>query len=67
MKKTFLWHVWHVLLGAAIVAGFSAVMMLLWNALIPAIFGLVCINFWQALGLLVLGRMLFGGFRGKHC
>ncbi|MDR2868492.1 MAG: hypothetical protein LBV46_03010, partial [Bacteroidales bacterium] len=39
----------------------------LWNALIPAIFGLVCINFWQALGLLVLGRMLFGGFRGKHC
>ena len=46
------------------VAGFSAITMLLWNALLPNIFGIACINFWQALGLLVLGRILFSGIGG---
>jgi len=35
---------------------------LLWNWLMPAIFGLPPIRFWQALGLLALSRILFGGF-----
>jgi len=48
----------------AIVAGFSAIVMLLWNWLMPAIFGLVSISFWQALGLLILSRILFGSFGG---
>lgn len=43
-------------------AAFSAIVMLLWNWLMPAIFGLISINFWQALGLLVLARILFGRF-----
>ncbi len=34
----------------------------LWNALIPSIFGWHTITFWQAVGLLVLCKMLFGGF-----
>ena len=50
----------------AIVAGFSAVVMLLWNCLMPEIFGLVSISFLQALGLLVLGRILFGRFGSGH-
>lgn len=50
----------------AIVAGFSAVVMLLWNWLMPLLFGLVVISFWQALGLLVLCRILFGSFGGGH-
>lgn len=40
------------------------VVMNLWNWLIPAIFGLKVISFTQALGLLVLSKILFGGFRG---
>ncbi len=40
------------------------VVMNLWNWLIPAIFGLKVISFSQALGLLVLSKILFGGFRG---
>ena len=48
----------------AAAAGFSAITMLLWNALLPSIFGIACINFWQALGLLVLGRILFSGIGG---
>jgi len=43
------------------IAGFGTITMLLWNALLPSIFGLACINFWQALGLLVLARILLGG------
>ncbi|MEA5128732.1 MAG: hypothetical protein VB074_11140 [Proteiniphilum sp.] len=46
----------------AMAAVFSVAVMLLWNALIPTIFGLAVINFWQALGLFVLARILFGGF-----
>lgn len=34
----------------------------LWNALVPSIFGLHPITFWQALGLAVLSKILFGGF-----
>lgn len=36
--------------------------MRLWNWLMPTIFGWRAITFWQALGLLLLSRILFGGF-----
>lgn len=49
-----------------IVAVVSFVVMRLWNALMPNIFGLHAISFWQALGLLVLSKLLFGGFRPSH-
>jgi hypothetical protein len=48
---------------AAAVLGFAV--MSLWNWLAPAVFGWRTISFWQALGLLVLARILFGGFRGR--
>lgn len=48
--------------GIVVVSAFSVAVMLLWNWLIPVIFGLAVINFWQALGLLLLARILFGGF-----
>jgi hypothetical protein len=34
----------------------------LWNTLLPPLFGLPTVTFWQALGLLALCRILFGGF-----
>lgn len=49
------------------VALFSYIVMLLWNALIPNIFHLGVITFWQAAGLLILSKLLFGfgpGARG---
>jgi hypothetical protein len=54
-----------ILLGIAV---FSYVTMLLWNALLPELLHLPMINFWQALGLLILSRLLFGGFghHGRH-
>jgi hypothetical protein len=44
---------------------FGEVAMHLWNWLAPTLFGWKQIDFWQALGLLFLCRMLFGGF-GSH-
>jgi len=41
------------------------VVMHLWNWLLPTLFGWRHITFWQALGLLALCRILFGGF-GVH-
>jgi hypothetical protein len=37
----------------------------LWNWLLPALFGWPRIDFWQAVGLLALCRILFGG-SGRH-
>jgi hypothetical protein len=43
---------------------FGEIVMHLWNWLMPALFGLKLITFWQALGLLVLSRILVGGLGG---
>jgi hypothetical protein len=40
------------------------VVMHLWNWLLPPLFGWRALTFWQALGLLVLCRVLFGGLGG---
>ena len=48
--------------GTALLALGVAVTMWLWNALIPEIVGWTSINYWQALGLLLLIRLLFGHF-----
>jgi len=49
---------------------FGFVIMHLWNWLMPTIFGLRTITFTQSLGLLVLSKILLGGFHrhsgGKH-
>ncbi|MCU0340925.1 MAG: hypothetical protein MUE30_13655 [Spirosomaceae bacterium] len=45
---------------AALVMG--AIVMFLWNATLPALVGVTTISFWQAVGLLLLCRILFGNF-----
>ena len=50
--------------GIAFAAIFTYVVMRLWNWLTPPLFGWHMISFWQALGLLFLCKILFGGFRG---
>ena len=40
----------------------SAIVMLLWNHVVPLIFPLPFITYWQAMGLLLLSRILFGGW-----
>jgi hypothetical protein len=55
-----------VMFGIAVfIAIGGGIVMLLWNWLLPSLFGFSQITFWQALGLLLLCRILFGGF-GSH-
>jgi hypothetical protein len=52
-----------VVLAALFATALSFIVMELWNWLVPTIIGWKTIDFWQALGLLVLTRLLVG-FRG---
>ena len=50
---------------------FGFVVMALWNWLMPALFGWRLITFWQAVGLVILCKILFGSFHshgggGRH-
>ncbi len=44
----------------------GTIVRLLWNWLLPPLFGWPEVTFWQALGLLALCRILFGGFGGHR-
>ena len=55
-----------LVLGTMFVVGIGFGVMLLWNGLLPGIFGLKAITYWQAMGLLLLARILFGGFHHRH-
>src|SRR5262245_12707905 len=54
---------------AVLLFGFlgGQIVKLLWNALLPPLFGWPLITFWQGLGLLALCRILFGGLGGRGC
>jgi hypothetical protein len=61
------------LLVVAATVVFGSLVEALWNGLMPGLFGLHPITFWQALGLFLLSKILFGGFhrggrdgRGRH-
>jgi hypothetical protein len=47
-----------------VVAGFGQAVLQLWNHLMPQIFGLPALTFWQAVGLMALAWILFGSWRG---
>lgn len=66
MKKKF----WLILIAPFAIALFiwvgGEIVMHLWNWLLPGLFGWKVIGFWQALGLLALSRILFGGWGHGH-
>ncbi|HEX2869530.1 MAG TPA: hypothetical protein VHO03_20975 [Ignavibacteriales bacterium] len=63
-------HRWFFLrfpLALVFIGVITLILMLLWNALLPAILGVSVITYWQALGLFILSKILFSGFgRGPH-
>ncbi len=60
-----LWVLKVTAIAAVAIAVGGEVVTQLWNWLMPDLFGLHTIRFWQALGLLILSRVFFGGFRGR--
>jgi Ca2+/H+ antiporter, TMEM165/GDT1 family len=49
----------------AFIVPLSFIIMALWNNILVAVLQVSVINFWQALGLFALSRILFGGFPGR--
>ncbi len=49
-----------VILGVGILLLVGYIVMLLWNAIIPRVINASVITYWQAMGLLILSRILFG-------
>ena len=66
--KKFVKVIFIVIFGAIAITAlallFGYVVMLLWNWLMPSIFGIGAVSFWQAVGIVVLAKLLFGGFGG---
>jgi len=48
----------------ALVFGF--LVKLIWNMLMPNLFGLSEITYWQAFGIVILAKLIFGGFGPRH-
>jgi hypothetical protein len=67
MRRKWIFMVPAALLGGALFIFIGGeVVRLLWNWLLPPLFGWRELTFWQALGLLALCRILFGGFGSHH-
>jgi hypothetical protein len=66
-RKKLFWIIPAAIAGIVLFAFLGGeVVKLLWNWLAPTLFGWRQINYWQALGLLALCRILFGGFGGHR-
>ena len=61
MNKIFRFRFLGIVMFLAMIAVFSVAAMFLWNALMPEIFGLPVLNYWQTAGIVILARILFGG------
>ena len=66
--KTMFRKRWYFFIPLIVVAfiGFGFFTMHLWNWLMPLLFHLPEITFWQTIGLMVLSRLILGGFGGHH-
>jgi hypothetical protein len=65
-KKRLVWIIPAAILGITLFIFIGGqLVMHLWNWLLPSLFGFRMVTFWQAVGILALCRILFGGF-GRH-
>ena len=64
-KRFYMWPLFGLAFLAFIAVG-GWVVMYLWNNIIPELIPTVgMLTYWKALGLLILCRLLFGGFKGQ--
>ena len=62
MKRRFVFAIPVIMLAFVFLGGLAV--MLLWNTILPAVLGVTVVTYWQAIGILALSRLLFGGFKG---
>jgi vacuolar-type H+-ATPase subunit I/STV1 len=70
MRRPFVWVFFAlggVVLAAVLAFLFGLIVMALWNWLMPGIFGIRAISYWEAWGLVLLAHILFkaGGYRNR--
>jgi Ca2+/H+ antiporter, TMEM165/GDT1 family len=68
-RERRIWNKRAMFIPVAIVTGiliFGSLVMYLWNTILPGVLGVQTITFWQAVGILILSKILFGGFPGRH-
>ena len=66
MRRLFVRRIPKILVIVAVAATvLTFIAMTLWNWLIPLLFHGPVLTFWQTLGLLVLSKLFFSGFRGR--
>ena len=74
-KKTFTWKNrtsfgLKIFMGVSMAVFFAFIfgyfVMLLWNWLMPELFGLTTITYWHAFGIIILARLIFGHFGPNH-
>jgi hypothetical protein len=65
MNKVFKIIAWTALCVVFVFA-FGYVTMSLWNWLVPSLFNGPVVTFWQAMGILLLSKILFGFGGGHH-
>lgn len=58
-KKVFK-VIFFIILGVAIAFLVGYIVMRLWNWLMPELFGLPVVGYWQAVGILILAKIIFG-------
>ncbi|ARK11789.1 hypothetical protein [Fibrivirga algicola] len=61
-KRRFIWIPFFVLLSASLL---SAAVMWLWNHVLVEVVQVRPVTFWQAAGLMLLSRLLFGNWPGR--
>lgn len=65
-SRSFKWIMLKVTLIVLFIVLFSFAVMLLWNWLMPEIFGVKAVSYVQAVGLLILSKLLFSGLGRGH-
>jgi len=67
MRKLFRREKLFIIIPLVIIAilAFGGLVMVLWNNILPTVLGVKMITYQQALGILVLSKILFGGFKGR--
>jgi hypothetical protein len=60
------WFALGIILVVLFALIFGLFVQFIWNWLMPELFGLKHITYWQAFGIVVLAKLLFGGFGHRH-
>ena len=55
-----------LLFAAAFAIVFAILVKFIWNSMMPAVFDFKEITFWQAFGIIILAKLLFGSFGSRH-